>query len=235
MATEHYLLGDSIAQIVERGSEVLQHVGGQKRLLARSAIENRNLGGASAKPGQKSIVLSRCPRAAAMPQRPLYAAFIPIETEREASPCLRMISSENRFPLFGIMASGLAPDLGQALRPPVVVALADPLQRRDVALGGIDEALQRLLQACCWVDWASIQSRTICCSLRMCCTMPWMPSARLAIAAVEARPPPPSWTMRREPLDGAADLDGGVADLLVGEARSPPVSVIVDSQSSSSV
>ena len=50
MATEHYLLGNSIAQVVERGSEVLQHIGGQKRLFARSAIENRNLGGASAKP-----------------------------------------------------------------------------------------------------------------------------------------------------------------------------------------
>ena len=50
MTSEHYLLGDFGAQIIERKPEMRQHVGGQKRLLARSAIEYRNLGGASAKP-----------------------------------------------------------------------------------------------------------------------------------------------------------------------------------------
>ena len=48
--------------------------------------------------------------------------------------------------------------------------------------GRDDGARAALDLASCCSAWASTQSRIICCSVRMCWTRPWMPSARLAMA-----------------------------------------------------
>ena len=61
----------------------------------------------------------------------------------------------------------------------------------------------RLSLAC-----SSAQSRIICCSLRMCCTSPWIASARLAMAAVVALPEPPSSTEWRSRSNASSDAGG---------------------------
>ena len=90
--------------------------------------------------------------------------------------------------------------------------------------------------AFCSSDWASTQSRMICCSERMFLTRPEMPSARLAMAvATRGLEPPPFSCMLRSLSDKTRISSED--SVLAGSATtiSDDRSVTEDSQFSSSV
>ena len=119
-------------------------------------------------------------------------------------------------------------------RPVIELAAVAPRRAAPAAGHGIRAACSRdRRSSTCFSSFsraacASTQSRIICCSARMCWTRPWMPSARLAMACVAARPPAPSVHGGGEAGRARGELGRGRRQVPGAAAASAPVVSCVD-------